>query len=96
MKKIDRYNSAQELANKLKEAGFAVIRVSEPDDVEDGEVAVTDRVHVQVPLSYTSPNVIKEFPGPAFAFGDAQDTFESLVSDLQDAIAGIKERWKED
>lgn len=42
--------NAQKLADELKALGINVINVTEPQEHEDGIIAVTNKVHVQVPM----------------------------------------------
>lgn len=78
---------AKEVAARLKALGFPVLSVSEPSDIEDGEVVITDRVHIQVGYNYV--NVVKqsgEEANLAFEFSEAAPTYEKLVADLRVAL----------
>lgn len=50
--------SAKQAAIRLKALGFEVLSVSEPNDDEDGEIKISDMVHVQV--GYDHINVVKQ------------------------------------
>ena len=50
--------SAKQAAIRLKALGFEALSVSEPNDEEDGEIKISDMVHVQVGYDYI--NVVKQ------------------------------------
>lgn len=67
--------NAQKLADELKALGINVINVTEPQEHEDGIIAVTDKVHVQVPMySDYGAGVVRETLDGDFELLDERDT----------------------
>ena len=72
--------SATQIGQRLRQLGFSIKKVSEPDDVEDGVVEITDKVHIQVGHGYAG--VVKEENGH-FTFIPNRDTMDELVKDIR-------------
>lgn len=78
--------NAQKLASELKVLGINPVRVVEPQAHEDGEIVVSNGVHVQVPLMGDCPNVVRETSIGEFAFGESRHSIQDLVTDIQSAL----------
>lgn len=79
--------SAKQVAKRLKALGFKALSQSEPNFDEDGEVKITEFVHVQVGFDYV--NVVRqegEGDDLAFQFYPAAATYEALAEDLRTAL----------
>ncbi len=79
--------NAQRVADYLKKQGFDVKSVSEPNDVEDGSLVITDQVHVQIPLYQDyGPGVVRETAAGTFEFMEGRDQLGDIVADLHLAM----------
>lgn len=75
------------VAQHLKTLGFPVLSVSEGSDLEDGEVKITDAVHVQVHYYGSFANVVVENGDGTFTFHPDRSMrvdFPRLSQDLRD------------
>lgn len=78
-------SSAQRVQGMLKHNGFPTIgHPSEPNDLEDGQVTVTDKVHIQVGHFYV--NVVVETEKGCFRFYHQAKTDARLMVDLKEAL----------
>lgn len=78
--------SAQQVAEHIRAAGLPVKHYSEPDFNVDGEVVVSDAVHVQIGLGYVG--VVVETEDEAFRFLPARATLDEIVEDITRALCG--------
>lgn len=78
---------AKTVAEKLKAQGIAVLNYTEGDEWEDGEVIITELVHVQVPTFGARPGVVRENADETFTFYPARKDIEQLKADIGDALA---------
>lgn len=80
--------TASSLAKRLRDRGFPVTSFREGDEMEDGEVTLTDLVHVQVGFYDGQAGVVKQ-DGDEFEFFPLRGGGDvvGLVSDL--AKAGV-------
>ena len=72
---------AETLAKALRARGITVKRWAEGDMMQDGEVGVTDTVHVQVPWPTGRLSVVVQ-RGDSFVFRAEQPNVHALVADL--------------
>lgn len=76
--------TARQIAEQLKTAGIPVHEVSEPNEDVDGEIAITDFVHVQV--GYDDCSVGIETSEEAFIFYEPVTSLEQLINDIRTGI----------
>lgn len=81
--------TAQQLAAQLKHWGVPVLSAVEGDYTEDGEIRVSESVHVQVPSADAcyGPLVVREHEG-FFFMGVSRSTLRELVHDIGFALQG--------
>jgi len=80
--------NAANLAKLLINHGVPVLASMEGDDVQDGMVSITDKVHVQVPTYGSYPNVVFERE-EVFTFYPERNykaCLDNLLSDIRDAM----------
>lgn len=75
------------LAAMLRRAGFPVTKVQNGDDVEDGEITITERVTIQVPTFGDAPGVVRETAEETFIFSPERRDFDALCTDLREALS---------
>lgn len=76
--------TAAKVARDLRAHGIVVVKFSEGDDVEDGAVVLSDRLHVQVcALSCSRLNLVLETERGTFKFFPDRRSFAGLLADLQ-------------
>jgi hypothetical protein len=81
--------TAAQVAADLRAAGFKTIRISEPEDEVDGEVAVSETVHVQVGFSHCG---VVHDKGDEFEFYPEATSFAALHRDLKTATSLDEQR----
>jgi hypothetical protein len=91
---------SQQLAALLQQQGFAVLRYTEGDEYEDGEVVLTERISVQVPPDPFMPEfgvVVSSGSGDdqTFEFYDPTSIIYVLVQDIRRAMLYEKTDQKE-
>lgn len=80
--------NAQNLADKLAAFGIAAKRVVEPQLHVDGEIVVSTKVHVQVPLSNKKgANVVRQINPGEWLFCDSRRSISELVADIHREMA---------
>lgn len=79
--------TAAQLAKQLRAARWVTFgQVSEPNDVVDGRIVLSDGLHVQVGADYF--NLVLETPQKRLRFFPARCTFTALLGDLEDLKHG--------
>lgn len=73
----------------LRTKGLPVIKTCEGDESEDGMVALSDKVHVQVGVFDRTVGVVRE-DGGKFIFYPARTSVRALIPDIRLAIAESK------
>ena len=68
----------------LKANGYPVLSVSEPSDVEDGEIKITEMVHIQCGYDYIC--VVRETPDEEFSFSPMLLDTAQLKAHLERAL----------
>jgi len=83
--------TAKRVANRLRQMGYPILKVTEADpfEPEDGEVQITETVHIQVGSDYVLV-VAEEGEGDDVTFLSypAAATYEKLEGDLKSALKG--------
>lgn len=81
--------NAMRLAKKLADAGINIRKVTEGDDYEDGEIEITELVHVQCPTYGSTPGVVlRSTDGEEFEFYPERKASDvaALVKDIRKAL----------
>lgn len=81
--------NAARIAVELRALGVPVISSKEGNDEEDGEVNITDSVHVQVPTYGSGLMVVKvegEGDDISFLFYDERKDLAAVVHDIRKAM----------
>lgn len=77
------YRSARQVRDALRIVGVKTGKVTEADDQCDGDVEITDAIHVQVGYDYVC--VVKKLDNDTFQFFDNRDKLDDLVNDIKRA-----------
>lgn len=72
------------VAKQLKIAGFIVESFEEADADADGEVVLSDAIHVQVGADYLS--VVEFRQDGTFLFHDYTDSISTIIDELREII----------
>jgi len=78
---------AKSVAIKLQELNINVLNFIEGDDLEDGLVAITNNIHVQVPTYGRGINVVHELDDETFQFYPIRKSFDDVIADINKALA---------
>lgn len=78
--------TARQIANVLEAKGLPTFEVTEANEIEDGCVMLTARVHVQV--GGGTANVVCEVEDGCFQFYRQHTTFSGLLRDIRAALNG--------
>lgn len=81
---------AGRLGGRLREAGFEVQSSSEADEQVDGQVTISERVHVSVHVFSPDMSVVRETPKGNFMFYPPKADLAGTAADLRQAIADDK------
>lgn len=76
---------AKTLAELLEAYGANVVKFTEGDDLVDGEVEISDTVHVQVPTHGGLPGVVEEREDSTFFFYPERNSIKALLDDIREA-----------
>lgn len=79
--------NAQKLSDQLASQGFQSLKVTEPNCLMHGMIVLSKKVHVQVPLLYSQPNIVLEVANGSFKFYQSRAEFSHVVNDIEDALA---------
>lgn len=74
---------AQIVAQYLQDHGIKVIRTTEPDELEDGMVEITDKLHVQIPLFGWGFNTVRQVDDETFLFGKSRAHLGEILDDVK-------------
>lgn len=78
---------AKSVAIKLQKLNVNVLNFIEGDDLEDGIVAITNNVHVQVPTYGRGINVVHEIDEDTFQFYPIRKSVDDVVIDIKKALS---------
>ena len=79
---------AQAVAARLAELGVPVLSFSEGNFEVDGEINITENIHIQVPLCGCGLSVGRFFPEEeAFQFYPIRTTYAKLAKDIEKCLA---------
>lgn len=78
---------AKSVAAKLQKLNINVLNFIEGDDLEDGMVAITESVHIQVPTYGRGINVVHEMDDDTFQFYPIRKSVEDVLEDIKKALA---------
>lgn len=73
--------TAADLAQRLRAVNLCVGKVREPDDLEDGEIVLSDTLHIQVGPNYFC--LLLKTPQGKFRYFDPRRSFKWLLNDLR-------------
>lgn len=80
--------SASQVAARLGAAGITVVSSQEGDEVEDGMVVVTDKIHIQVPYFAGGLGVVRE-DDDGFLFYPERRAWDKLIADIRESLGMV-------
>ena len=79
--------TAQKIAQALTWFGYEVSNISEPNREEDGNISISQLIHVQVGYEYAG--VVRHLNDGRFEFFPEANGIPGLIMDLQKALSRV-------
>ena len=82
--------SARAIGAELRKVGVPVLKTSEGDDCEDGEISISEAVHIQVGV-FENYAAVSRFDGECFHIEPMRDQSDiaTLAADVRKALSEV-------